>query len=84
MLGDNRKKAEHKDLVFVQQQTNTYTDIFGANHDLESYEDSKTVYKLADFNDEDGPWHSPIAYQAIYDTAILTNQASQVQAPSEA
>ena len=25
VLGDNRKKAEHKDLVFVQQQTNTYT-----------------------------------------------------------
>jgi 5-methylcytosine-specific restriction protein B len=72
VLGDNCKKSDAlSQYVFIQQHTASYNDIFGSGHGLETYEDKKTTYKLADFNDESAAWHQPLAYKAIYDATVL-------------
>jgi len=72
VLGDNRKeKSELEQYIFVKSKSEKYNDIFGENHGLETYEDTKTTYTLADFNVQDSVWNSPKAYQAIYDDTVL-------------
>ena len=72
VLGDNRKeKSELEQYIFVESKSEKYNDIFGENHGLETYEDTKTTFTLADFNAQDSAWNDPIAYQAIYDDTVL-------------
>ncbi|MCQ8878750.1 AAA family ATPase [Pseudoalteromonas shioyasakiensis] len=71
VLGDNRKKTDK--LAFVKTNTETYKEIFGSNHGLETYEDKKTTYTLADFNDQNSAWNNPKAYQTIYDEKVLNS-----------
>jgi 5-methylcytosine-specific restriction protein B len=80
VLGDNRKvlksQKETDELnkyVFIQQQTQKYSSIFGENHGLETYEDSKTTYKLANFEGINSVWGNPEAYQTIYDDKVLNS-----------
>ena len=77
VLGDNRKeKSEIEQYIFVKSKNEEYTKIFGKNHGLETYEDTKTTYTLADFNAQYSVWNSPIAYQAIYDDTLLKSPAN--------
>ena len=77
VLGDNRKeKSELKQYIFVESKSEEYNHIFGENHGLETYEDTKTTYTLADFNAEGSVWNSPKAYQAIYDDTLLKRPAN--------
>lgn len=77
VLGDNRKeKSELEQYIFVKSESEKYNDIFGENHGLETYEDTKTTYTLADFNALDSVWNSPKAYQAIYDDTLLKSPAN--------
>lgn len=77
VLGDNRKeKSELEQYIFVKSKNEEYTKIFGKNHGLETYEDTKTTYTLADFNAQYSVWNSPIAYQAIYDDTLLKSPAN--------
>ena len=72
VLGDNRKeKSELEQYIFVKSKNEAYSKIFGENHGLETYEDTKTTYTLADFNAQDSVWDSPKAYQTIYDDTLL-------------
>lgn len=72
VLGDNRKeKSELEQYIFVKSKNEEYSKIFGENHGLETYEDTKTTYTLADFNAQDSVWDSPKAYQTIYDDTLL-------------
>ncbi|WP_448564113.1 AAA family ATPase [Thalassotalea ganghwensis] len=77
VLGDNRKNTELlRQFVFVQENTASYDEVFGEGHGLETYEDKKTTYQLADFNDVNGAWHNALAYQAIYDPSVLPKALS--------
>ncbi|MBA6410974.1 MULTISPECIES: AAA family ATPase [unclassified Pseudoalteromonas] len=77
VLGDNRKeKSELKQYIFVESKSEKYNEIFGENHGLETYEDTKTTYTLADFNAQYSVWNSPKAYQAIYDDTLLKSLAN--------
>lgn len=77
VLGDNRKeKSELKQYIFVESKSEKYNDIFGENHGLETYEDQKTTFTLADFNAQGSVWNSPKAYQAIYDDTLLKSPAN--------
>ena len=77
VLGDNRKeKSGLKQYIFVESKNEKYNDIFGENHGLETYEDTKTTFTLADFNAQDSAWNSPKAYQAIYDDTLLKSPAN--------
>ncbi|GAA69179.1 AAA family ATPase [Pseudoalteromonas sp. BSi20429] len=77
VLGDNRKeKSELEQYIFVESKNEKYNDIFGENHGLETYEDTKTTFTLADFNAQDSAWNDPIAYQAIYDDTLLKSPTS--------
>ncbi|REL28969.1 hypothetical protein DXX93_15065 [Thalassotalea euphylliae] len=80
VLGDNRKhKENHKKYIFVHDKKTTFSDIFGNEHGLETYEDSKTTYTIADFDDENAAWHQVLAYQAIYDTKVLSRVKPSAQ-----
>ncbi|HCV04538.1 MAG: AAA family ATPase [Pseudoalteromonas sp.] len=84
VLGDNRKeKSELEQYIFVKSKNEEYTKIFGKNHGLETYEDTKTTYTLADFNAQDSVWNSPIAYQAIYDDTLLKSPANIIDDADE-
>ena len=81
VLGDNQKSAE---INLIARTEQAYSDIFGSNHDLETYEDNKVTYKLKPF-EPGSVWHFPEAYQAIYDSSVkvpaelkkkLTNEES--------
>ncbi len=81
VLGDNQKSAE---INLIARTEQAYSDIFGSNHDLETYEDKKVTYKLKSFK-PGSVWHFPEAYQAIYDSSVkvpaelkkkLTNEES--------
>ncbi|MEI8654957.1 AAA family ATPase [Pseudoalteromonas sp. Hal273] len=77
VLGDNRKdKDGFQQYIFVESKNEEYSKIFGENHGLETYEDTKTTYTLADFNAQDSVWNSPKAYQAIYDDTLLKSPAN--------
>jgi 5-methylcytosine-specific restriction protein B len=72
VLGDNRKKSKAlTPYVFIKKHVASYNDIFGEDHGLETYEDKKTTFKLADFDDQHSAWHNNLAYQAIYDETVL-------------
>jgi 5-methylcytosine-specific restriction protein B len=72
VLGDNRKNSKALiPYVFIKKHVSSYNDIFGEDHGLETYEDKKTTFKLADFDDEHSAWHNHLAYQAIYDETVL-------------
>jgi 5-methylcytosine-specific restriction protein B len=72
VLGDNRKNSKAlTPYVFIKKHIASYNDIFGENHGLETYEDKKTTFKLADFDDEHSAWNNHLAYQAIYDETVL-------------
>jgi 5-methylcytosine-specific restriction protein B len=74
VLGDNRKdKDGFQQYIFVESKNEKYTDIFGENHGLETYEDTKTTFTLADFNAHGSVWNNPTAYQAIYDDKMLNS-----------
>ena len=60
----------------MESKSEEYNHIFGENHGLETYEDTKTTYTLADFNAEGSVWNSPKAYQAIYDDTLLKRPAN--------
>ncbi|BCE02793.1 McrB family protein [Marinicellulosiphila megalodicopiae] len=85
VLGDNHKESSLlSQYEFVKTQTYKYSDIFGKNHCLETYEDKTTTYKLADFDDENSAWHEKIAYQAIYDTNVLPKEKKDSDLKNEA
>lgn len=74
VLGDNRKeKSKLKQYIFVESKSEKYNNIFGENHGLETYEDTKITFTLADFNAHNSSWNNPRAYQAIYDDTVLNN-----------
>jgi 5-methylcytosine-specific restriction protein B len=74
VLGDNRKDNDgFQQSIFVESKNEKYTDIFGENHGLETYEDTKTTFTLADFNAHGSVWNNPTAYQAIYDDKMLNS-----------
>lgn len=83
VLGDNRK-TNLQQYVFVEKLTSSYNEIFGENHGLETYEDTKTTYKLADFDGNESVWSKPEAYQAIYDDNVLNGLVLKVKSPIEA
>lgn len=65
VLGDNQKEqSSGRDYTFIQAHTDSFDALFGHNHGLETYEDSKVTYKLKDF--DDAVWSQPEAYVAIY------------------
>ena len=77
VLGYNRKyKDGLQQYIFVESKSEEYNHIFGENHGLETYEDTKTTFILADFNAQDSAWNNPIAYQAIYDDTVLKSLMS--------
>ena len=77
VLGDNRKDKDGlQQYIFVESKSEEYNHIFGESHGLETYEDTKTTFILADFNAQDSAWNNPIAYQAIYDDTVLKSLMS--------
>ncbi|WP_284669670.1 McrB family protein [Photobacterium damselae] len=63
VLGDNQKEAA---LCFVTKQEDSYESLFGTNHGLNLYEDTKVTFQLASFDGHDSVWDQPEAYIAIY------------------
>ncbi|MUK78798.1 AAA domain-containing protein [Aliivibrio fischeri] len=63
VLGDNQKSDE---LRFVKEHNESYDSLFGSNHGLETYEESKTRYTLMTFDGENSVWDNPQAYIAVY------------------
>lgn len=63
VLGDNQKEEA---LCFVNKQEDSYESLFGANHGLNIYEDTKVTFQLASFCGDDSVWDQPEAYIAIY------------------
>ncbi|HIF9401908.1 TPA: McrB family protein [Photobacterium damselae] len=63
VLGDNQKEAA---LCFVTKQEDSYESLFGTNHGLNLYEDTKVTFQLASFDGDDSVWDQPEAYIAIY------------------
>ncbi|MUK64470.1 McrB family protein [Aliivibrio fischeri] len=63
VLGDNQKSDE---LRFVEEHNESYDSLFGSNHGLETYEESKTRYTLMSFVGENSVWNNPQAYIAVY------------------
>ncbi|MUL15827.1 AAA domain-containing protein [Aliivibrio fischeri] len=63
VLGDNQKSDE---LRFVEEHNESYDSLFGSNHGLETYEESKTCYTLMSFDGENSVWDNPQAYIAVY------------------
>ncbi|WP_282064039.1 AAA family ATPase [Vibrio rotiferianus] len=63
VLGDSLKQSES--LRFLQKTEDTYTDLFGPDHGLDLYEDSKVTYSIKPFR-KGSVWDNPQAYKAIY------------------
>ncbi|OCH40713.1 McrB family protein [Aliivibrio fischeri] len=63
VLGDNQKSDECR---FVKEHNESYDSLFGSNHGLETYEESKTCYTLMSFDGENSVWDNPQAYIAVY------------------
>ncbi|WP_254105391.1 AAA family ATPase [Aliivibrio fischeri] len=63
VLGDNQKSDE---LRFVKEHNESYDSLFGSEHGLETYEESKTRYTLMAFDGENSVWDNPQAYIAVY------------------
>ncbi|HIF9092062.1 TPA: AAA family ATPase [Photobacterium damselae] len=63
VLGDNQKETA---LCFVTKQEDSYESLFGTNHGLNLYEDTKVTFQLASFDGHDSVWDQPEAYIAIY------------------
>jgi 5-methylcytosine-specific restriction protein B len=63
VLGDSLKQEES--LHFLQKKEDSYTDLFGPNHGLDLYEDSKVTYSIKPFR-KGSVWDNPQAYKAIY------------------
>ncbi|MDD9194250.1 AAA family ATPase [Aliivibrio sp. S3MY1] len=63
VLGDNQKSDE---IRFVKKHNESYDSLFGSNHGLETYEESKTCYTLMAFDGKNSVWDNPQAYVAVY------------------
>ncbi|RYU70607.1 ATP-binding protein [Aliivibrio finisterrensis] len=63
VLGDNQKSDE---IRFVKKHNESYDSLFGSEHGLETYEESKTCYTLMSFDGENSVWDNPQAYIAVY------------------
>ncbi|GIC79203.1 McrB family protein [Moritella sp. F3] len=63
VLGDNQKDES---LRFITEKTQSYGDIFGLDHGLDSYETENTTYALAPFDGDSSVWNDPKAYIGIY------------------
>lgn len=63
VLGDSLKQEES--LHFLQKTEDSYTNLFGPNHGLDLYEDSKVTYSIKPFR-KGSVWDNPQAYKAIY------------------
>lgn len=63
VLGDNQKSDECR---FVKEHNESYDSLFGSNHGLETYEESKTRYTLMAFDGKNSVWDNPQAYIAVY------------------
>lgn len=63
VLGDNQKDES---LRFLTENKQSYDDIFGSNHGLDSYETENTTYALASFDGDNSVWKAPKAYIGIY------------------
>ncbi|MDD9180018.1 MULTISPECIES: McrB family protein [Aliivibrio] len=63
VLGDNQKSDE---IRFVKKHNESYDSLFGSNHGLETYEESKTRYTLMAFDGKNSVWDNPQAYIAVY------------------
>lgn len=87
ILGDNRKKSkalEH--YILINETTFSYDEIFGTGHGLDTYEQKKTTYQVASFDDKPGQesvWSKPNSYLAIYNEKALLS-AEVVDSSDEA
>lgn len=73
VLGDNQKD---KSLRFITESTQSYDDIFGSNHGLDSYESENTTYALASFDGDDSVWEDANAYIGIYSPVNSNGQSN--------
>lgn len=72
VLGDNKKDEE---LRFITTNTNSYDNIFGSDHGLDSYETEIQTYSLKPF--DNSVWNDPQAYIGIYKKDSLLDNNNQ-------
>lgn len=70
VLGDNRKEKTPK---FIVKSSQSYDDIFGYEHGLDSYETESVSYKLASFGGVDSAWNNEKAYIGIYSPSLVNS-----------
>ncbi len=63
VLGDSLKKSN--DLKFIEEIESVYSNLFGADHGLDLYDDKQLSYKIKPF-DKDTVWDNAQAYIEIY------------------
>ncbi|MEZ8357561.1 AAA family ATPase [Vibrio splendidus] len=66
VLGDSLKEGDNESLQLIEVNNVPYTELFGADHGLELYEDSKTTYQMKPFESVDSIWDKAEAYIGIY------------------
>jgi len=72
VLGDNRKAES---LRFVTEEKQSYDEIFGAGHGLDSYETGSFSYTLASFDGKNSVWDDEQAYIGIYEPLAVNVSA---------
>lgn len=73
VLGDSLKKDESFRLL--QKQEELYSDLFGQDHGLELYEESKTTYQMKPFDCKNSIWDKAEAYIGIYSLKSVKGEA---------
>ncbi|WP_135381735.1 McrB family protein [Vibrio tasmaniensis] len=66
VLGDSLKEGDKESLQLIEVNNESYTELFGADHGLELYEESKTTYQMKPFESVDSIWNKAEAYIGIY------------------
>lgn len=66
VLGDSLKEGDKESLQLIEVNNESYTELFGADHGLELYENNKTTYKISPFDCDDSIWDKAEAYIGIY------------------
>ncbi|MEZ8772925.1 McrB family protein [Vibrio sp. 10N.247.310.17] len=66
VLGDSLKEGDNESLQLIEVNNESYTELFGADHGLELYEESKTTYQMKPFESVDSIWNKAEAYIGIY------------------
>lgn len=80
VLGDNQKDES---LRFITENKQSYDDIFGSNHGLDSYETENTTYALAPFDGSDSVWDEGKAYIGIYSPSSVNTSSHSNTAGNE-